>query len=967
MSSPRDTLVPVEHLMAELSALPISSAASLQTSTILLDVSLNGATGQLWRDTERDLVNTFPSFSLDELVSHRDWLWFDNTDKHKRSEVYLSQYLQRVAQATMSFSGNVFRPELPPWATEKSIGSSTSTDAQARRFWRWVSFSLPSDLLMAAHPSAQGNSNQIELVSPLLSRILHDHGYVEPHMHVGAAIDFPLLWISTLHALAMENIVSADSFYSPGAELNEGKELSHWLIRSAISRYLMGLFINLEKKGKYSSFDDFLFEEIFPKLSEGAIYSYPAAKPLILNALRELAGGRINTTTKFSVLQRLYSKITSIKKCWPNFPEDLDEAYQADPLQNIFPVHRQRQYSTEMQFISASLDYLRRKGNKHDPSFPHLFWQYTRVRNLYYRHVVQRPLIPGLQWFVRFFDRLWPGRAPISLGLGVRSAANICNYRHGLRSMEFRTTPKATQSEMISTVKESISAINYLEKSKNKINCQPVEHNHHDKTQTIDRTEYGMILHFSRNRGGGMYEGKPKAHGYDGHADPSYTKNLGFRFGRFYREKRQEALTLSKMFQNFPRTLSVVRGIDLCTDEVGVPMWSMAPLFRYIREVSQSASAYLQTNWGEDIPSIRMTAHAGEEFLHLLGGLRRIDETIDLLNLGQGDRLGHAIALGVNPTLWAERSGGIAITKMERLFDLAWEWSFSTTRSINLSANRLQYIIDQIEQLSNDIFEEYADPTQVSKFVQLLGDEEELRHINFPHGPLPDIETYLRERREDTTDQKDPLSQINIMSNNAADNRDRESTKKLRAEMQQLYNILPSMFKIRQGDEPWRLLAHYFLDIGTFNRGQELILVDPTFEAESLKILQNELRRKVGTLGITVEINPSSNLLVGNLADLENHPLWRLKPPRESKDSFPVDVSIGSDDPLTFSTRTQEEYQLIYDTLMLAGLTDAESRKWVDDARQSGLISRFTLASIPSEEKIWTAMNVDINHIKPLL
>ncbi len=170
------------------------------------------------------------------------------------------------------------------------------------------------------------------------------------------------------------------------------------------------------------------------------------------------------------------------------------------------------------------------------------------------------------------------------------------------------------------------------------------------------------------------------------------------------------------------------------------------------------------------------------------------------------------------------------------------------------------------------------------------------------------------------------------------------------------------------GAAPSLLLFRYMIEPGTFERGQETMLVDPSFEAGTLTMLQDELRRKMAAAGITVEINPSSNLLIGNLGDLKNHPLWRLKPPRGGDEVLPVAVCIGSDNPLTFATRTREEYQLVYDTLTLAGLSDMEARQWLEEARQSGLESRFTLSGRVdfSRESMWTAMDVDIGNVRPL-
>lgn len=108
-------------------------------------------------------------------------------------------------------------------------------------------------------------------------------------------------------------------------------------------------------------------------------------------------------------------------------------------------------------------------------------------------------------------------------------------------------------------------------------------------------------------------------------------------------------------------------------------------------------------------------------------------------------------------------------------------------------------------------------------------------------------------------------------------------------------------------------------------------------------LLQCGLRKKVCELGLVVEVNPTSNLLIGNLADLTHHPLWRLNPPTGQGDAPPVAICIGSDDPLTFATGLPEEYQLLHDSLTLSGLSYEQASQWLDRVRSVGLDTRFTL------------------------
>ena len=118
--------------------------------------------------------------------------------------------------------------------------------------------------------------------------------------------------------------------------------------------------------------------------------------------------------------------------------------------------------------------------------------------------------------------------------------------------------------------------------------------------------------------------------------------------------------------------------------------------------------------------------------------------------------------------------------------------------------------------------------------------------------------------------------------------------------------------------------------------------MNPANEGPALEGLQDCVRGTVAGLGITVEINPTSNLLIGNLGDLKNHPLWRMRSP--VNDGRPkLRLCIGSDDPVTFATTLVEEYQLIHDAIVLSGLSADEADSWIEHVRQSGMESRFTI------------------------
>ena len=143
---------------------------------------------------------------------------------------------------------------------------------------------------------------------------------------------------------------------------------------------------------------------------------------------------------------------------------------------------------------------------------------------------------------------------------------------------------------------------------------------------------------------------------------------------------------------------------------------------------------------------------------------------------------------------------------------------------------------------------------------------------------------------------------------------------------------------------PSEKLAWKFLTSpAVFNRGRQIIRVNPLEEFEALSRLQQNLKEKVGQKGLVIEVNPSSNLLVGHLGEMGSHPLWRLRPPKPSPESPELSICIGSDDPLTFATRLPEEFQHLLDALILSEHSESTSLAWLDAVRKTGLDSRFTL------------------------
>lgn len=904
MAGARRTTLPLDHLEAELAAFPLASEAAFELALIELHPLLSDPTGKLWRRAERELFEAWPGVGLDECVALRDRLWFRELPGRRNNQpVSLGEYLRSLAFHALEQRGDIAVPRLVPDLAE--VGEADLT-TEARQAWRWLTFALPPDLLLAALSDSRSRPSSVDTVHPVLTRMLADRTFAESHLHLGAALDFRLLWVATLRALAGTWMLPK-AFESPGACLEEGRLLGPWLVRAAIARYILASFLQTEGRGEFRKF----LQRVRCQLTDALGAAGTAG---LATALHELAQGRFepwrseseNFRHPAAVYRRLVSHMSQ-------FPEHLEEVWAVDPIAPLVRRWTHAGLEPEFGFVAASLTYLDEMPE--DKGFARLFWQTIRVRCLFYRHVVSRPLTPGLQWFMRHFDRMKPGRQLVSSQLKVKSALRLGGWEAGLRSLEVRDCPEPTVSENAALVRALADVRDERRRPLGRVHS-PLLRAFRARTIGAESSrsppvpELGLVLHFQRARGESWRKGRPYAFWRGSHSDPSSATTSandyrdhggnpsGFRYSRFYRARRREARALARYLQYFPASLYLVRGLDLCADETGVPTWVVAPLMRHVRDAGEAASWTLAAWFGRSVRPLRTTVHAGEDFIHLLTGLRNIGQAIERFDLRPGDRIGHALALGVDVETWARNAGRIAMAREDRLFDLLWEWRYYARGDLG-SGERADRLHREIAIHTELIFDMGVEPRILEQMDDRLHDNEFLRLVGFPTGVTPPDLDLIRlpvGRRQDAWP-----------------------------------------------DLPTRLAVLFLRSAEVFERGRQIVRIDPQLEVATLCALQKALRARVAESGFAIEVNPSSNLLVGHLAELQHHPLWRLHPPIPQPDLPALRICVGSDDPVTFSTRLVEEFQLLADALQQGGCSDAEAHAWIDKARQTGLDARFTL------------------------
>ena len=168
---------------------------------------------------------------------------------------------------------------------------------------------------------------------------------------------------------------------------------------------------------------------------------------------------------------------------------------------------------------------------------------------------------------------------------------------------------------------------------------------------------------------------------------------------------KRQAKALNIIRKLHVRIANRIVAIDAANTEIGTRPEVFAQAFRYLKKYSHEDENYQFLNRKRN--TLCFTYHVGEDFLDLADGLRAIDEVIKFLQFSRGDRLGHAIALAVNPSLYyTRRSYQVVMPKMDLLDNIVW--LLMQVRKFNISIS--QALLQKMEELYWKLFcEIYTD------------------------------------------------------------------------------------------------------------------------------------------------------------------------------------------------------------------------------------------------------------------
>ena len=304
------------------------------------------------------------------------------------------------------------------------------------------------------------------------------------------------------------------------------------------------------------------------------------------------------------------------------------------------------------------------------------------------------------------------------------------------------------------------------------------------------------------------------------------------------------------------------------------------------------------------------TYHCGEDFLHLISGIRAVYEAVTFLDLRNGNRIGHGIAIGIPPKVWAESMPGkLILSQRDWLLDTVFVWTlmhgvnaavaekaerealrmagliFASDSTLPLPAE-FQY--NSIHTLSNFFDMRQFEPTYVRRWLD---------------GGLP------------------------LSSYQAAEQKKLEEKK-------ELYGTIPA-----------ELFWQWNINPECRRAQEKLIEVKRDFltPAELLE-LQQRMQHLIAVRDVVIETLPVSNLRIGQIRHIQEHHIlrWLKVGGYAEKGDADMNICMGSDDPGIFATDIKNEYYHLYMCLRNAGVPAHEAVEKLRRVNAAGRIYAFS-------------------------
>ncbi|PUE66577.1 amidohydrolase family protein [Arcobacter caeni] len=408
----------------------------------------------------------------------------------------------------------------------------------------------------------------------------------------------------------------------------------------------------------------------------------------------------------------------------------------------------------------------------------------------------------------------------------------------------------------------------------------------------------------------------------------------------------------SKFYSNITRVLEhkkdlendyidltkLITTIDVAGDENRTPPEVFAPIIKYLRrdvkKLDDFKSDYLKYQKdGHDFVEnykLRLSVHAGEDFNHIVTGMRKVHETVKFYGMSDKDRLGHALAIGLNPKEWCELNGDIFVTKQEHLDNLVWLYH----QSIEVLAYYKN--TDKLRDKYARVIKELYKDIYLSKNDDLSCEIEDM----YKAWKLREFCPIVMFSEDEMLNKADEYLKIADFDNEKLC---KEEYKKA-IDIYKKYHTCASVRK--KGDEVIKI------EYENINRNLYKYFITDE-DLELIEAVQDRLIQKFCEKGIIIETNPSSNVYIAHIHAFDKHPIFRWNPiecddldlnadnPKFNKYKIRTSrmkVCVNTDDPAIMPTTLRNEFDLLERTAFgIHSKSKEKIENWCENIRKLGI------------------------------
>ncbi|MCC5878303.1 MAG: hypothetical protein JJU03_00195 [Idiomarina sp.] len=532
-------------------------------------------------------------------------------------------------------------------------------------------------------------------------------------------------------------------------------------------------------------------------------------------------------------------------------------------------------YSQESEFSWLTGVFEKWRYGAHE-GLERLLWIYLLIQNQYLTLLVQRDDFFGFDQFQKYTmtelreetEKSYLSRFKNAHGAGVYSQ---------VRYLEGRFAPKSSPAKMQKLLFSVLRG--YWEYLSAHMSLEWVHYKPLTMSQVLDNleqvapdgkcVELALVPHFIKR--------KPK-------------KDEVYPYALLFKDLKNQAAILMAMLKYEPRLTRWIRGVDAAANEMHAPPELFGPLFRVL---AKSGIAHF-------------TYHVGEDFPHLITGIRSIDDALRFLPLRNGDRLGHGTAIGITPDIWRRSlPSSLAMTKETRLLDLVFIW-----RELRNHSEQLRYASDaaiEAVRLAQEVFsleEEISITTldQVFELRSVLAESEGL--LGELDGPLKPKSLWLEE-----------------------------------------FERARGLARTAGMERPLKLYKQWLTSNDVRKQRAEYVQVALDYLPDKAVVsLQQALMAKMADRNIAVECLPTSNTRISQYREVSEHHIfrWMGLPGEVIEGDVPMSICLGSDDPGIFVADLKSEFYHLFVVLTRKfGLSPAEALKKAAEVNENGRIYRF--------------------------